>query len=186
MNTRNTLASAMLASLALMGLGCNPFAGVQEKINQKIGEAIVEKGMEAASGGKLDIDAEGGSFNVTDPKTGETISLGMGAKIPAGFPTDIPRYEGSIASIASLSGDKKRAVLAVTVTGVDSDELAVWYEKAILANGFEKKTDTNVSEAFFSEYAKGNVKMIMAIIGQRTDDGQNAASIQITREEEAN
>ena len=166
-----------------MGIGCNPFAGVQEKINQKIGEAIVEKGIEAASGGKLDIDAEGGSFNVTDPKTGESISLGMGAKIPAGFPTDIPRYEGSTASIASLSGDKKRAVLAVTVLGVEPDTLALWYEKEILANGYQKKTETAVTEAFFSEYTKGNAKMIMAILGQKTDKGELAASVQITREE---
>ncbi|MCE9585818.1 hypothetical protein K8R04_00680 [Candidatus Uhrbacteria bacterium] len=174
---------APLLAMSVMGIGCNPFAKVQDKINQKIGESIAEKIIETGSGGKVDVDAESGGLSFKDPKTGESVAFGVNVKIPAGFPTDIPRYEGSEASIASLTKDGKRAVLAVTVRDVESAKLAEWYEARILASGFERTSETPVTETLFSEYRKGNIKMIIVVIGQKTDEGGYAASVQITREE---
>lgn len=182
MNKSTAALFAPLLALSVMGLGCNPFAGVQEKINQKIGETVAEKIIEAGSGGKLDVDAESGGFSFKDPKTGETVSLGTNVKIPAGFPTDIPVYQGAKPSIASLSSDGKRAVLAVTILGVESKVLAEWYDSRITAGGYTRKTETPITETLFSEYRKDDAKLIIAIIGQKTDDGTWAASVQITRE----
>lgn len=183
MNKTSVAFVSFLCALSVMGLGCNPFAGVQERINQKIGETVAEKIIEAGSGGKIDVDASEGGFSFKDPKTGEAVSLGTNVKIPDGFPSDIPRYEGSLPSIASLSKDGKRAVLAVTVFNVESKTLAEWYDREIVAKGYERKTALPASESLFSEYQKGDVKMIMAIIGQKTDEGGYAASVQITRDE---
>jgi hypothetical protein len=167
-------------ALSVMGIGCNPFAGVQEKINQKIGESVVEKMIKAGSGGKIDVDAEDGGLSFKDPKTGETISLGTNAKIPAGFPTDIPKYEGAQVSIASLTKDGS-AVLAVTIRDVEPKVLAEWYDEQIRANGFERKSETPVAETLFHEYRKSDAKLIMAILGEKAKDGRWAANVQITR-----
>jgi hypothetical protein len=183
MSNKFVVLAAFLCASGVMGVGCNPFASVQERINQKIGETVAEKIIEAGSGGKIDVDAQDGSFSFKDKETGESVSLGMGAKIPAGFPTDIPRYEGATPSVASLSKDGKRAVLAVTVINVEANVLAEWYDREIQAKGYERKTTTAVTESLFNEYQKGDTKMIMAIIGQKTDDGGYAASVQITRDE---
>lgn len=174
---------APLLALSVMGIGCNPFAKVQDKINQKIGESIAEKILETGSGGKIDVDAEGGSFSFKDSKTGETVALGVNAKIPAGFPTDVPRYDGSTVTIASLAQDGKRAVLAVTVIGVEPTKISEWYDQQLTANGYERTSESSVSETLFNEYRKGNVKMILTVIGQKSDDGKYGASIQISREE---
>lgn len=182
MNKSTAVLLAPLLTLSVMGFGCNPFAGVQEKINQKIGETVAEKIIEAGSGGKLDVEAEGGGFSFKDPKTGEVVSLGTNVKIPAGFPTDIPVYQDAKPSIASLSSDKMRAVLAVTVFGVEPKDLIEWYDSRIVDNGYTRKTTAPTAESLFSEYRKDDAKMIVAILGQKTDDGTWAASVQITRE----
>jgi predicted small secreted protein len=185
MNKTSAALFAPLLAVSLMGAGCNPFSGVQDKINQKIGETIAEKIIETGSGGKVDVDADGGSFSFKDPKTGETVALGTNVKIPDGFPTDIPRYNGALPSIASLTKDQKRAVLAVTIFDVEPVVLAEWYEKQILANGYERKTSTPVTESLFNEYRKGNAKMIMTVLGQKDDSGKWGVSVQISREETA-
>lgn len=183
MNTRLLLPASAMA-LALMGLGCNPFASVQERVEKKIGQSIGEKILEGASGGKGEFEITDEGITVKDRKTGDSVGFGMGAKIPDGFPSDIPRYEGAMVAIVSMSQDKKRAVLSVTITGVEAAKLAEWYDAEITKNGYTRSTETNSAEALFGEYTKGNTKMIMAVIGQRGDDGEYAANVQIQREEE--
>ncbi len=183
MNTTKILGVSLVA-LSLLGIGCNPFADAQKKIENKIGQSIGEKILEGASGGKGNFEITDEGITVKDKATGETVGFGAGAKIPAGFPTDIPRYEGSVVSFVTLSPDSKRATMSVTLVGdTESSVVAEWYEREILAKGYTKKTTTAASESLFSEYRKGSVKMIMAVIGQRTDEGKYAMSIQISREE---
>ena len=174
---------APLLVLSVMGFGCNPFANVQDRINQKIGESIAEKIIETGSGGKIDVDAEGGSFSFKDSKTGETVAIGVNAKIPTGFPSDVPRYEGSTVTIASLTQDGKRALLAVTVIGTEPTKISEWYDQQITASGYERISKSSVSETLFNEYKKRNVKMIITVIGQKSDDGKYGTSIQVSREE---
>ncbi len=174
MNIRHTVAPAMLVSLALMGLGCNPFAGVQEKINQKIGEAIVEKGIETASGGKLDIDADGGSFRVTDSKTGETANFGSG-ELPANFPSDLPRYPGGQIVLSSVASAGKKATLSQTVEA-DAKTVAAWYDEQLKAKGYTTEGEGSVGFNFY-EYVKGDAKIVLTIYSQPSDDGKVYSSI---------
>lgn len=183
MNKSSVALFAPLLVLSLMGLGCNPFAGVQEKINQKIGDTVAEKILESGSGGKVDVNSEDGSFSFKDSKTGESVSFGENVKIPDGFPSDVPRYDGSQASVASLAKDGKQATLVVTIKNVELAKLAEWYESQILAKGYEKDTNTVLFDSMFNSYKKGNVTMTVVLLGEKGDDGVFTASVNITREE---
>ncbi|MCK9361258.1 hypothetical protein M0Q28_03435 [Patescibacteria group bacterium] len=184
MNTTKILGTSLIA-LSLLGIGCNPFADAQKKIENKIGQSIGEKILEGASGGKGDFEITDEGITIKDKDTGESVGFGAGVKIPAGFPTDIPRYKDSMVSIVSLSQDGKRAVLAVTVIGDEPSTISEWYDAELKKNGYERKTETNVTESLFGEYRKDGVKLIIAVVGQRSDDGKYGTNIQITREEVA-
>jgi len=181
MKHTSPLLVASLVAVSVMGLGCNPFASVQEKI----GVTVAEKILEAGAGGKIDVDVESGGVVFKDPKTGEAISLGTNVKIPSGFPTDIPIYSGAIPSTAVLTQDGKRAALVVTVFDAESSQLTEWYNSQLIANGYERKSETDITKTFFNKYVKGNVKMSVIIAGQKDKSGRQVATIQINREETA-
>jgi hypothetical protein len=172
-----------LSAVALFGFGCNPFARVQEKVNERIAEGVVENVLERTTGGKVDVDLANGGIAVKDPKTGEAAAWGANVKIPDGFPTDIPRHEKAEPIIVTLSPDKKRALLSSLVRGIPVSDVAAWYDREITSQGYERTSTANVTESLFHTYEKGSVKMIMTVLGQKDGEDQ-AASVQISREEE--
>lgn len=182
MNTRLLLPASAMA-LALMGLGCNPFASVQERVEKNIGQSIGEKILEGASGGKGEFEITDEGIVVKDRETGDSIGFGAGAKIPDGFPSDIPRYQGGTVSLVSMSQDKKKVVLAETFIGPDTATLTAWYDAELTKNGYVRETEAALNVMNFGEYKKGNVKISIVIGGQRTDENQMAHSVQIHREE---
>ncbi len=183
MKTFKTLGLSLVA-LSLLGIGCNPFAGVQKKIEDKVGQGIGEKILEGASGGKGTFDITDEGITIKDKETGESMGIGAGAKIPAGFPSDIPRFDGSVMTIVSLSQDGKNAMLGVTVEGKALVELSEWYDAKLKASGYERTSELNASELVMNEYKKGKITINLVVSSAETD-GKTVAQVQITRVETA-
>ncbi len=175
---------AALGVLSLCGFGCNPFASFQAKINEKIGQTVTEKALEAASGGKASVDVSNGGITVTDKQTGATAAYGADVKLPSGFPTDIPLYDGAKISVASNSATDG-AVLAVLIYSSDTDGISAWYDSKFKAEGFTPDSETNASQSIFKVYKKDKVTMNMAMIGPlKGDNNQTVIQVQISRQEE--
>lgn len=173
-----------LVALSLLGIGCNPFAGVQKKIEDKVSQSITEKVLEGATGGKGDFQITDEGVTIKDKETGESMGFGAGAKIPSNFPSDVPRYNGSVITIVSLTQDAKTAMLGVTVEGKTITELSEWYDTKITSAGYERTSETNSAELVMNEYKKGNVTMNLVVTGDTTD-GKATTQVQVTRVEEA-
>lgn len=169
-----------LVALSLLGIGCNPFAGAQKKLEDKIGQSVSEKILEGASGGKGTFDITDEGITIKDKETGESMGFGAGAKIPSGFPSDIPRYDGSVISIVSLSQDAKTAMLGVTVEGKTMVELSEWYDAKLKASGYERTSELNANELVMNEYIKGKVTINLVVSSGETD-GKMVSQVQITR-----
>lgn len=181
MNKTSAAFLLSLTALSVMGLGCNPFASVQEKINQRIGEKVAEKMIETGAGGKINVDLKDGSFTVEDKETGEKGSFGFNAKIPANFPTDIPRYEGGQVFLATVSQDGKRAHITEYFYNQDGATLKDWYSQAIADQGYELISGTGLKEIGVASYKKDNVEMA-ALVTEQAQDGQKSVMVQITRD----
>lgn len=173
MNTTKILGSSLIA-LSLLGIGCNPFAGVQQKMEQKIGENIAEGILEKASGGKVDVDTETGGFSIKDKESGETATFGTDA-LPANFPSDLPRYPGGKIVIASATEAGKKATLAQTVEA-DAATVLAWYDSTFRAKGYTTESEIN-GASNFREYVKGDAKIGIAVLGQPSDEGKAIVSI---------
>jgi hypothetical protein len=179
MKTFKTLGLSLVA-LSLLGIGCNPFAGAQKKLEDKIGQSVSEKILEGASGGKGTFDITDEGITIKDKETGESMGFGAGAKIPAGFPSDIPRYDGSVITIVSLSQDTKKAMLGVTMEGKTVAELSEWYDAKLIASGYERTSELNASGLVMNEYKKGKVTLNLVVSGEKSD-GKDVGQVQITR-----
>lgn len=150
-----------LAAVALTGLGCNPFASVQ----QKIGESVTEKVIEGATGGKVDVNSGDNAVTFRDAKTGDYSAWGENAKIPDDFPSDVPRYPGAKTVTVSLQGNKKEASLAQT-TSDSVSKVVEWFAGQMRNNGFTEASslDLGTSGKMIS-YEKGDVKIGATIAG---------------------
>jgi len=170
-----------LGTLSVLGLGCNPFSSVQDKVNQRIGETVAEKMIQAGSGGKVNVDMKDGSFTVVDKETGTKGSFGFDAKIPENFPSDIPRYEGGQVFLATVSQDGKRAHITEYFYNQDAAKIKDWYVQAFTDLGYERTSQTGIKELGIAEYTKDNVKLTALVVEQKQDD-QAAVMVQITRD----
>ncbi len=174
MNTSHVAIPAMLGALALMGIGCNPFASMQQKIENKIGETVVEKMIEAGSGGKVDVDATGEGVTFRDNKTGEAVTFGTGT-LPAGFPEDLPTYPGGQIILANVAGAGKTATLSQTVEE-DVDTVFAWYDSTLKADGYTTEGSATAGLTF-RKYVKGDTQIVLTVYSQASDDGKTYSSI---------
>jgi len=168
---------APLLVLALMGFGCNPFASVQEKINQKIGDAVTDKVLEAATGEKVNLDTADGSVSIKG-KDGTSSVIGTNVTIPAGFTDEIPRYKGSSVNLASVDKDG-RSVLFVEIKDASIKDLTAWYEEQIIAKGYKKTSTNEVTEYYMAEFAKGDAGIGLLLVSQKDGDKETVTA-QIT------
>jgi hypothetical protein len=135
-----------LSVIALMGLGCNPVASLTERVQKTVVESAVEKAMEQNAGGDVDVDLGGsGKSAVTfrDEKTGDYTAWGEDVEVPAEFPSDVPRLNGTKVIQVMLSKQGKTASLSFTSTD-GFDRVAEQMDAAVKAQGY---TRTGIMEA---------------------------------------
>lgn len=156
------------ASMSLMGFGCNPFAGIKEKVENKIGQKVTEGAVGALTGGKVDLDADSNNWQFKDNKTGNSVAVGEDLKLPDDFPKEVPIYAGAKVKSVSLnrSGDK-----GATVTlGTDDqpEKVATWYSESLKKDGWSEDSSTTMGKSEARNYKKGNMELSLLVFP--TDD----------------
>lgn len=102
---KNPALVVLVAALALVSTtGCR-------KAKEKLAQKAAEK---ALSAGGVDVDlgsSGGGTTTIRDPKGGGVVQIGTGAKLPDGWPSDVPSYPGATVRTAVKTPEGMQTVM---------------------------------------------------------------------------
>jgi hypothetical protein len=101
-----------------------------------IGQAV-KSGVESATGVK--VDEANNSVTMTG-KDGSTVSVGEDGKLPEGFPTEVPVYEGTVKTAIATESDKGKAFMVNIETPDAPADVFKWYEDEIASGGWTVKS----------------------------------------------
>jgi hypothetical protein len=159
-------AVALIVVLALALTGC---------------QMVAQKAIEGATGVKVDKNGE--SVTITG-KNGEQASIGSG-KVPDGFPTDVPVYQGPVTMGYKQDQGGKVAYYVTLETPDPAKTVVDWYEKQLTDQGWTKK-DRNDATAgsgetsIFSAEKDTRVANVAAV----TANGKTNVTITVTTKSE--
>lgn len=147
----------LILSLVLaVAVGCGKSA-------EKAQEAAIEKAIESgakANGADVDVDIKKGAVSVTSTEQGTTTSAtyndnggtvsvkgadgemvmtsGADAKIPEGYPADIPQYAG--VKLEMVMSNATEASYTTEATTADAMEtVAAWYKEQLASGGWKQE-----------------------------------------------
>lgn len=179
---KTLLSLSALALVVLAGAGCkNPVDAARERATQKVNEYAAEKLIESASGGKVDVDFNGGDDVTVKGEDGSSLSVGTDVKMPKNLSSDIPQYPGTKTSAVSFDTAGKNGGFTQTTPDALEDVYKALSSK-LLAQGFTKTVDSRMDGVIISGFEKGNVKFTISISRGETD---TETSIILTRSEMA-
>ncbi len=150
------LGTAVLLLLSVVALsGC---ASIAEKAT----EAAVEK----TTGVSVDKDGD----NVTIKTDEGEATVSGDAKLPDGFPTDVPIYENAkITTAMSNKSDTGMGYIVAFTSQDDAAEIFAWYKQAFADKGWEIKSTMEVGDSVGGLSAeKGDLAATLSI-GYGTD-----------------
>ena len=155
-----------LTVIPLIGLGCNP------------GKTAVESAIESQTGGKVNINEQGGTINFQGQK-GETITVGSeesgSVAIPADFPTDMPVYAG--AKVLAVYQSKAEGTANLSLTTSDAaDKVTTWYEDQF--KSWKQETTMDLGAGRVRVYSKDSVRIQLTI---SSDQETNKTTVMVTR-----
>lgn len=174
-----------LSVIALMGVGCNPVASLTERVQKTVVESAVESAIEQNAGGDVDVNLDGSGKNAVtfrDEKTGDYTAWGEDVEVPAEFPSDVPRLNGSKVIQVMLSKQGKTA--SISFTSTDSfDRVAEQMDASAKSQGY---TRTGVmeasSEARVMTYEKDKVTLAVTVAANSGSEEQSVL-VTVARQE---
>jgi hypothetical protein len=101
-----------------------------------IGQAV-KSGVESATGVK--VDESGNSVTMTG-QDGSSVSVGEDGKLPEGFPTDVPVYEGAVKAAIATDSDKGKGFMVNIETPDAPADVFKWYEDEMASGGWTVKS----------------------------------------------
>lgn len=144
-------------------------------------ERLVEKMLEDATGGSVDIDADGaGSLTITD-EDGSTIEIsGEGeGKLPADWPNSVPLLsDASIEYGGTVQNGEGRNLTVVYATKQSVQEAARFYADALGKNGWAVEANLNTGDGAMISATQGENTTAVAYITE--GDGGASVSVNVT------
>ncbi|MBN2081636.1 hypothetical protein JW859_05435 [bacterium] len=125
----------LIAAAGLLVLaGCN-------RLGEKAGERIAERAMERATGEKVDIDVnQDGGATITHTEDGSVTTLGADAKLPAGWPAEVPVYPGAELIAATEVNEEGNQGFHLGLKTADSGEdVLAFYRDKMAAAGYQEQ-----------------------------------------------
>ncbi len=163
---------------------------------KRIAEKIIMDKISEASDGGVTFNNDGtvtvkGNDTGSSGSTGSTTtsSFGSGAKLPDGWPSDIPAYPGGKVKSASTSGsDRSQTMSAQQETGDAPDAILKFYADKITAAGYkqssnsESKTDFGVTKSVSFQKGKygADGSVFLSVSPGFMDKSKNNISLSIT------
>jgi hypothetical protein len=157
-------------ALALLALSLVTGCG---KIREKLAEKAAEKAVETASGGDVKISGGGSSVTVKDKNGGGTATLGTGAKLPDGWPSDVPVYPDATITAAMAAPTGKTVVLE---TKDPAAKVADFYKSKL--SSFQKMSDVDMGGTRQLGFRDGK-RNIAVLVAPGGSDGKSTISLSV-------
>lgn len=133
---RNVAGIAIIASLALAGVGCGGGGS-------SVADKIAEKAAEKSTGNKVDIDSKDGSVKVTD-KEGNQVEYGNGAKLPADWPDELkPPSSVTIVASSTNTTNGKKSLFVTAESKASVADLQAGLKSQFEDAGYEITNESN-------------------------------------------
>lgn len=127
---------------------------------------------------KNGVDINNGSINVQN-KEGDSVSIGN-AKLPDGFPSDVPVYTPSKITGSSKYGGNKYTV--VLTTADSASKVQDYYKNQLAANGWSSGEGTgsiNFESGTVATFTKGSQQLFITITSENKG-GDNNTLVSLT------
>ncbi len=171
--------------LSLLGVGCNPLASLTERVQKTVVESAVEKAIEKNAGGDVDVNLDGSGKNAVtfrDEKTGDYTAWGEDVEVPAEFPSDVPRLNGTKVVQVMLSNQGKTASISFLSTE-GFDRVVEQMDAAVKAQGYTRTGVMEAStEARVMTYEKDTLTLAVTIAAG-SDPEEPTVSVTVVRQE---
>jgi hypothetical protein len=170
----NSTKLIVIIVIVLIVLGAIGYA-TQQYFARKVAENIVEKSLESATGGKVDINSSDGGVTVSNDSG--TTSTGSNAKWPTSMPSDVPEFKsGTIAySSASTSDDYKGWNVTYSDVTVAN---ATAYFTTLTGKGWAQTDSVESSLMTNKTFEKGTLRLNFTL-----DPSSNGATIVVSYKE---
>jgi hypothetical protein len=124
----------------------------------------------------VNIDTKNGSVDVKG-KDGESLSIGN-AKVPEGFPADVPIYKPSDVIVSLKVKDGYNVTLA---TNDSSQQVADYYKSELAKNGWTNQDTSAVFNANVAQaYQKGNTNLVIVIGNDQKASNGKQTTVSLT------
>lgn len=135
----------------------------------------------AAKDSGVNIDGKNGNFSVTN-KDGDSATIGSNAKLPDGFPSDVPIYEPSdvIASVKTGEGAYSVSLL----TNDSQEEVNDFYSTELQKNGWtsgDSAAQFNFSGGSASSFTKGDQRLSVIIASDPSNEKKTSITLAVTK-----
>lgn len=149
----------------------------KKQISEKVGEEMMEKTLEAQTGAKVDIDAEGDDVTIKT-EDGETqYSAGGTVELPDNFPQELV-IAGDAKLILSSSSDA--AVSVTYLTNYDQTAVFEKYISDLPGSGWKKDMEIDAGQGKMMNFSRGSEGAVINIGDNNTKDRTAQTLVNIT------
>lgn len=142
----------------LFSIGCG------KKVEDKVGEKILEKIIENKSNGAAKVDLAKGTMKIESDQGTISVASGGSAKIPDNFPSDVFVYKP--ATIGSVVEAQQGVTLAMKTTK-EIGEVTEAYKTAMTGKGWKQKSAADMGTYSMLVYEKDKRTTTIAVSKQR-------------------
>lgn len=161
----------IIVVLAILGVG-GYF--LQQKLAEKTGEKAVETALEAASGGKADVDVSKGGEKVSIKTDEGSLTIG-GGSVPKNWPSDITVYKGSKVT-GSAETDEGLSLMLETSDSVE--KVYNFYKSDLPNKGWNIITDATYGGSSMLQGEKSG-KAVMLSVSKNQDNSKTLIAISV-------
>lgn len=170
--------SAIALVMAVTLTGCG------KSISQKVGEKVAEKAIEAQTGGKVDIDAQGNDVTIKTEAGESQYSAGGNAKLPENFPSELIAADDAKIIISSTA-DAGNTVAYTT----DSDQGEIFdkYKSQLAEQGWKKEMEIDTGNGKMVNFSKDKENVSITIGENNSNDqqGKTLVNVILVKEEDS-
>lgn len=116
---------------------------------------------------KVDKDGDSGSINIKTNDGQGSINYGENAKLPDGFPTDVPLYEPSTTVHASKTSDKQYSAGLKTNSSVS--DVVAYYRSELAKQGWESTHESSYADGAILNFKKGDRVVTLSVSNQKDE-----------------
>ncbi len=169
MRTVAMFAAALVVLAAVWFAGCGGGSSEDRESSAApgTGETATIEATDAESGevSTISVTGSGEESTITAVKEDGTESVSTGgAKIPADFPEDFPRYEGwEVTSVINTNQEGKKGFVIMATTADSADKVVAAFEKALGEKGYRTTAKMTVPQGANIVVEKDKIAAVVTI-----------------------